>query len=152
MKTKSFFFGWIFIGVSGCAAYQLPPLSMSHPANAQAMTAPSLPPSKTLMYSRADMLAVSAANAPQGGHEDHHPDTKSNGQKNVVGEGKVIATVPSANQIVIEHGEIKGFMDAMTMGYRVEPSSLLEGLKAGEQVRFTIDVPNKTIINIEKIK
>ena len=64
----------------------------------------------------------------------------------------MIATVLSANQIVVEHGEIKGVMDAMTMGYRVEPSSLLEGLKAGDQVRFTIDVPNKTIVKIETME
>lgn len=64
----------------------------------------------------------------------------------------MIATVPSANQLVVEHGEIKGFMDAMTMGYRVEPSSLLDGLKSGDRVRFTIDVPNNAIVKIEKIK
>ncbi|MND01777.1 Copper binding periplasmic protein CusF [compost metagenome] len=64
----------------------------------------------------------------------------------------MIATVPSANQIVVEHGEIKDFMDAMTMGYQVEPPSLLGGVKAGDQVRFTIDVPNKTIVKIEIMK
>jgi len=70
----------------------------------------------------------------------------------VVGEGKVIATVPNANQLVVEHGEIKDFMEPMTMGYRVEPASLLEGLKPGDQVRFTIDVTKKTIVRIEKLK
>ena len=70
----------------------------------------------------------------------------------VEGEGKVVATVPSSSQIVVEHGEIKGFMEAMTMGYRAEPSSLLEGLKFGDRIRFTIDVPNKAIVKIEKLK
>jgi Cu/Ag efflux protein CusF len=73
-------------------------------------------------------------------------------QKTVVAEGKVVATVPNANQIVVEHGEIKGFMDAMTMGYRVEPPSLVDGLKSGDKVRFTIDVPKKAIVKIEKVK
>ena len=152
MNSKCLFFGIVFVVLSGCAAYELQPLDMNHPANAQAMAAPAPPLSKTLAYSRADIPAVSAAAAPEGGHEGHHPAAESNGQKTVVGEGKVIATVPSANQIVVEHGEIKGFMDAMTMGYRVEPLSLLEGLKPGDQVRFTIDVPNKTIVKIEKMK
>ena len=152
MNAKRLSFGIVFVVLSGCAAYELQPLDMNHPANAQAMAAPSLPLSKTLAYSRADMPTVSAAAAPEGGHESHHSAAASNGQKTVVGEGKVIATVPSANQVVVEHGEIKGFMDAMTMGYRVEPPSLLEGLKSGDQVRFTIDVPNKTIVKIEKIK
>ena len=152
MNSKCLFFGIVFLVLSGCAAYELQPLDMNHPANAQAMAAPALPLSKTLAYSRADIPAVSAVAAPKGGHEGHHPAAESNVQKTVVGEGKVIATVPSANQVVVEHGEIKGFMDAMTMGYRVEPSSLLEGLKPGDQVRFTIDVPKKTIVKIEKMK
>jgi|SRR5262245_11682536 len=152
MKAKQLFLGIVLIGISGCAAYQLPPLSMNHPANAQATAAPNQPKSNTLTYTRSDMLAVSATAAPQSEYEGHHSEPKPEGQKNVVGEGKVVATVPSANQIVVEHGEIKGFMDAMTMGYKVEPPSLLEGLKSGDQVRFTIDVPNKTITKIEKLK
>jgi len=152
MNSECFFFGIVFVVLSGCAAYELKPLDMNHPANAQAMSAPALPLSITLAYGRADIPAVSAVAAPQGGHESHHPAAESNAQKTVVGEGKVIATVPGANQVVVEHGEIKGFMDAMTMGYRVEPSSLLEGLKPGDQVRFTIDVPKKTIVKIEKLK
>jgi Cu/Ag efflux protein CusF len=67
----------------------------------------------------------------------------------IVADGKVVTTVPNASQIVVEHGEIKGFMDAMTMGYRVDPPSLLEGLKSGDRVRFTIDVPKKAIVKIE---
>lgn len=152
MKSTVLLVGVNLLAFAGCAAYQLPPLGMNHPANAQAVAAPALPLSKTLAYSRADMPAVSIAAAPQGEHQGDRLATESNGQKTVVGEGKVIATVPSANQIVVEHGEIKDFMDAMTMGYRVEPPSLLNGLKPGDQVRFTIDVPNKTIVKIEKMK
>jgi Cu/Ag efflux protein CusF len=151
MKSKGLFFDMLFIALSGCAAYELPPLDLNHPANARAMAAPAQPLSKTLVYSRADMQALSAAETPQSGQESHQPATQSTGQKNVLGEGKVIATVPSANQLVIEHGEITGFMDAMTMGYRVEPPSLLEGLKPGDQVRFTIDVPNKMIVKLKKM-
>jgi Cu/Ag efflux protein CusF len=96
------------------------------------------------------MPAIASA-AAEGSHQGHNPASESGGQKTAIGEGKVIATVPSANQIVVEHGEIKDFMDAMTMGYRVEPPSLLEGLKTGDRVRFTIDVPKKSIIKIEKL-
>jgi Cu/Ag efflux protein CusF len=72
-------------------------------------------------------------------------------QQTVVGEGKVVAVVPSRSQIVVDHKEIKGFMDAMTMGYRTEPPSLLEGLKAGDSIRFTIDTQQKAIVKIEKM-
>jgi Cu/Ag efflux protein CusF len=152
MTPKLLFFGMVFICPSGCAAYQLEPPNITHPANPQAMAAPAHPLSKTLAYSRADSSGVSPVANPEGGHEGHHIAAESISQKTVIGEGKVIAILPSANQIVVEHGEIKGFMDAMTMGYRAEPSSLLERLNSGDRIRFTIDVPNKAIIKIEKVK
>jgi len=152
MKSVGFLVGIVFLLLSGCATYELQPLSVTHPANPRAMSAPERSLSTTLAYSRNDMPAIAAAAAQQGSHEGHHPAGEVNGQKTVVGEGKVIATVPAANQLVVEHGEIKGFMEPMTMGYPIEPPSLLEGLKSGDQVRFTIDVPKKTIVKIEKIK
>ena len=152
MKSKRYFYGWMLVALSGCAAYQLQPLGKEHPANLQASSAPMPPFSKTLAYSRGEQLAMSVGDAPKEEHKDHHSGAQTDDQKTVVGEGKVVATVPSANQVVVEHGQITGFMDAMTMGYRVEPSSLLDGLKSGDQVRFTIDVPKKTIVKIDKIK
>jgi Cu(I)/Ag(I) efflux system periplasmic protein CusF len=139
--------------LAGCAAYTLEPLTMNHPAHLDAAVTPERSVSKTLAYTREDIpstqpiAAVSAAQ--QEAHGTAPGDTGA--QKTVVGEGKVIATVPNASQIVVEHGEIKGFMEAMTMGYRVEPPSLLEGLKQGDKVRFTIDVPKKAIVKIEKM-
>jgi Cu/Ag efflux protein CusF len=69
----------------------------------------------------------------------------------VIGEGKVIAVVPANRQLVVEHGEMKGFMEAMTMGYKVDPPSLLDKLKAGDNIRFTIDTQQKAIVKIEKL-
>lgn len=70
----------------------------------------------------------------------------------VIGEGKVIAVLPNSSQIVIDHREIKGFMDAMTMGYTVDPPSQLNGLNAGDYIRFTIDTQQNAIVKIEGIK
>jgi Cu/Ag efflux protein CusF len=136
--------------LAGCARYQLQPLSINHPANPEASTAPARSVSKTLAYTREDIPSPQPmlAEARDGAPGAQQPG--QGGQQTVVGDGKVIATVPSASQIVVEHDEIKGFMEAMTMGYRVEPPSLLEGLKQGDQVRFTIDVPKKAIVKIEK--
>jgi len=105
--------------------------------------------SKTLTYTRADIPStrpVLAAAAQQGDQ-----GASGSAQQLIVAEGKVVATVPNASQIVVEHGEIKGFMDAMTMGYRVDPPALLEGFKFGDKVRFTIDISKKAIIKIEKM-
>jgi len=142
-----------FAVISGCASYEMPPIAQHHPASVQAAASASRPRSKTLEYARVDMPALAAVAAAQEGHQDHHnSEPGASPRKTAVGEGKVITTVPDANQVVVEHGEIKGFMDAMTMGYRVEPPSLLDGLQSGDQVRFTIDVPRKAIIKIEKKK
>lgn len=70
----------------------------------------------------------------------------------VTGEGKIIAVVPASRQVVVEHGAIKGFMDAMTMDYKVKPPSLLDRLHAGDHIRFRIDTRNQAIIAIEKLK
>ena len=133
--------------VAGCAAYEMPPLATNHPASVDAMAAPARPLTRTLAYTQADIpstqpvLAAAQAQGKQTAGE----------RQTVVADGKVVTTVPNAGQIVVEHGEIKGFMDAMTMGYRVDPPSLLEGLQSGDKVRFTIDVPKKAIVKIEKL-
>jgi mono/diheme cytochrome c family protein len=72
--------------------------------------------------------------------------------KSVIGEGQVIAVVPVSEELVVKHGPIKGFMEAMTMGYKVNPPSLLKPLKAGDTVRFTIDTDEKAIVKLEKLK
>jgi Cu/Ag efflux protein CusF len=72
--------------------------------------------------------------------------------KSVTGQGTIIALVHETQQIVIDHEEIKNFMDAMTMGYKVNSPSLLKGLKPGDKVRFTIDTEKHAITKIEKLK
>lgn len=140
--------------LAGCAAYRLEPLAGSHPANPEAPAAPERPRSQTLAYTPSDIPSVrtitSVATAPAQDHGSRPAGGATS--QTVVGEGEVVATVPNASQIVVEHGEIKGFMEAMTMGYRIDPPSLLAGLKPGDQVRFTIDVGRRAIIGIEKLR
>ena len=139
---------------AGCAGYQLAPLTTSHPAHPEATAVAEQPPSQTLAYTRSDIPAAQPVSPPaavQPG-EPAARQTEGEARETVVGEGEIVAMVPKASQIVLEHGEIKGFMEAMTMGYRIDPPSLLEGLKAGDKVRFTIDVPKRTITAIEKLR
>jgi Cu/Ag efflux protein CusF len=72
--------------------------------------------------------------------------------KLVTGEGQVIALVPESQEIVVDHEDIKDFMDAMTMGYKVSSRSLLQTVKPGDKVRFTIDTEKRVITKIEKRK
>jgi Cu(I)/Ag(I) efflux system protein CusF len=151
MKSITHLAPIVSLMLTGCAVYELPSLSMNHPANPEATAVPVRTVSKTLAYTRADIPSPQPVAAVASRQEGTGTQAAQSEQKTVVGEGKVVATVPNASQIVVEHGEIKGFMEAMTMGYRVEPPSLLEGLKSGDKVRFTIDVPKKAIIKIEKM-
>src|SRR5215813_7173509 len=148
----------LFVCTGCAAAYLPPPLTTQHPAYPEAMAAPALPPSTTLAYGPSDRpspqpamaMAQHGAMAEPGGHGVHMAQQQS--QQTVMGEGKVIAVVPRSRQIVVDHKEIKGFMDAMTMGYRIEPPSLLEGVKTGDSIRFTIDTQQKAIVKIEKMQ
>ena len=141
------------ITLTACTAYELPPLAANHPAHPTAEAGWAWPSSRTLAYTPADVPVTVPMAAAAPGHQGHGdvPQGEGAGQR-VMGEGKVVATVPDANQLVVEHGEIKGFMEAMTMGYRIDPPSLMEGLKFGDKIRFTIDVQKKAIVKIEKMK
>lgn len=79
-----------------------------------------------------------------------HPQLKPK-PKSVTGEGTIVSLRPDRQQVVVEHGEIKDFMEAMTMGYKVTPPSLINTVKPGDKVRFTIDTAAKTITQIERL-
>ena len=54
------------------------------------------------------------------------------------GVGVVESIDTDTKQIQINHEEIKDFMPAMSMPYRVKRKSLMDGLKAGDKIEFTI--------------
>jgi Cu/Ag efflux protein CusF len=143
---------WVlsFAAFAGCAAYAPPALTTAHPAHPEAVAAPELPPSTTLAYGPADLPSARPPAALPRGAQGAPPSDKK-GAQTVVGEGKVIAVVPASHEIVLTHGEITGFMEAMTMGYPVQPPALLERVQAGDAVRFTIDPEQKAIVALEKV-
>ena len=142
---------WVLslVACAGCAAYTPAALTTAHPAHPEAVAGPELPASTTLADRPTDIpsLQPAAAHVRQGTSA-----SGATGGQTVVGEGKVIAVVPASREIVLTHGEIKGFMDAMTMGYPTEPPSLLKGVKAGDTVRFTIDTEAKAIVALEQVR
>jgi Cu/Ag efflux protein CusF len=52
--------------------------------------------------------------------------------------GIVQVVAPEINRIFIEHGDIPGLMEAMSMAFEPEVPQLLNGLAPGDQVRFTL--------------
>jgi Cu/Ag efflux protein CusF len=136
--------------LAGCAAYREPALDTRHPAHMDAPAAREAPPSRTLAYAPGDIPAVQpvAAAAPHEGSGT--PGAQGRTAQIVVGDGEVVTAVPGASQIVVDHEEIPGFMEAMTMGYRVDAPALLDGLKPGDRIRFSIDVRRRVITTIER--
>jgi mono/diheme cytochrome c family protein len=103
---------------------------------------------KNTMFPYADKLsaedrwAVIAYAHTLSGHRgphvaSEHPELKPK-PKFVNGEGTVIALRPEKQQIVLEHSGIKGFMEAMTMGFPVPEASEWAKLKPGMKIRGTV--------------
>ena len=43
-------------------------------------------------------------------------------------------------------------MDAMTMGYKVRSPSMIKGLQAGDRIEFTVDMGQRVVTKIDKLK
>jgi Cu/Ag efflux protein CusF len=71
-------------------------------------------------------------------------------------DGQVVKVDTSAANITIKHGPIKKLdMDqGMTMVFHAQDPALLNGVKAGDKIRFDADSVNGqlTVIKIEKAK
>ncbi|HET7341686.1 MAG TPA: copper-binding protein [Methylomirabilota bacterium] len=74
------------------------------------------------------------------------------GEREYHGEGVVRADLADLGLIVITHGEIPGYMPAMTMGFRVASPRLVDTVKPGDAVRFVLrgTPPNLAIVAIDK--
>jgi Cu/Ag efflux protein CusF len=68
------------------------------------------------------------------------------------GVGVVVATVPRAGRLIVDHEEIPGYMAAMEMSFQVAPPSLLTGINPGDKISFTIDAGKSAIIAIDVVE
>ena len=73
------------------------------------------------------------------------------GEREWVARGVVRAVLPEINVLVLTHGDIPGYMPAMTMGFRAAAPKIHEAVRVGDEVRFTLRgvVPNVAITAIE---
>jgi protein SCO1/2 len=55
-------------------------------------------------------------------------------------QGQIQAIAPDRNEVVIKHGDIKGFMPGMTMPFKVRDASLLREKRPGDLVTATLVV------------
>jgi Cu/Ag efflux protein CusF len=67
-------------------------------------------------------------------------------------DGEVKKVDKAAARVTLKHGEIKALeIPPMTMAYRVKDPALLEGLKPGDHVRFSVErvASQYTVVAIE---
>jgi protein SCO1 len=57
--------------------------------------------------------------------------------------GLVVAVDRTAHSVIISHGEVAGYMDAMVMPFHVPEGKMPESLHAGDMVEFTLFVDNR---------
>lgn len=60
--------------------------------------------------------------------------------------GIVRSLIPEYDQVVIEHEDIPGLMPAMTMNFDVADPAMLEGLKKGQAIEFTVEFTGKAYV------
>jgi Cu/Ag efflux protein CusF len=66
------------------------------------------------------------------------PTQQEQGPRRFSMHGRVVSVEKEKQQVVVDHGEIPGFMMAMTMGYAVKNTNVLDPLSAEDQI--TADV------------
>jgi adenylate cyclase len=64
------------------------------------------------------------------------------------GMGTVVEVDAGKSRVVLDHAEVEGLMAAMVMSYQVTPVTLLESIKAGDKVHFTINPATRVITEI----
>ncbi len=103
-------------------------------------------PSAAPMATAMPLIASSDEETKHDGMEEGHE--ASPGQ--VQGMGTVIVVKADQNMVIVDHQDIPGCMDAMTMGFTVADPSLLVRVAAGDMVRFTVETETGQILEIEK--
>lgn len=63
----------------------------------------------------------------------------------LTGEGVVQKIIKPDRRVVVAHEDIPDFMDAMTMSFEVDKPSLLDTLRPGDRIRFTLERTKLTL-------
>lgn len=62
-------------------------------------------------------------------------------------EGKVEAV--QTDRLMVNHGKVEGYMDAMVMAYKVDKPDVLKKIKAGDQISATVYDGDFTLYDIQ---
>jgi protein SCO1/2 len=70
----------------------------------------------------------------------HSAETPQAAKKKYPVVGKVVASDRARNRITVQHQEIPGFMDAMTMSYDVKDPKEMKDLEPGDEIHCDLIV------------
>lgn len=84
---------------------------------------------------RVQLIAVLAAAVLMAGV---CPGQEAPGKKSYTFHGKVESVDESAKSLKVNGEEVKGWMAAMTMDYKVDDSAILKKVKPGDQIMATV--------------
>jgi Cu/Ag efflux protein CusF len=90
------------------------------------------------IFLNAAVVAGMALSVGLAGCGSPKPAQQEQGPRRFSMHGRVVSVEKEKQQVVVDHGEIPGFMMAMTMGYPVKNTNLLDPLSAEDQI--TADV------------
>lgn len=92
---------------------------------------------KTLKW--ASIMAICLAGAPALAQHADHGQSMSNAKADT-SDGEIKKVDKPSGKLTIKHGELKNMgMGAMTMVFRVKDAAMLDKVKAGDKVHFTVE-------------
>jgi len=80
------------------------------------------------------------------GEGDSSADASSAGDAVQYYDGTGVVIAVTEDHVQIDHQEIPGFMDAMTMSFEVADPALLEGLEPGTRITFRVAVAGRSAV------
>jgi Cu/Ag efflux protein CusF len=99
-----------------------------------------------MKWARRDFLIAMMASAAGAAAADEQAATGI-----FAGHGVVRAVAPKTGDLTLSHDDIKGFMPAMEMMYRVQSPELSKGLRPGDVIDFKIDAGKYLIVDVTKV-
>ncbi len=79
------------------------------------------------------------------------PKDKGAAQKAHILKGKVTELNAGAKTLTVDHQAVPGYMDAMTMPYKVDKPDVFKSVKVGDQIQATVYDADYTLYDIKVV-
>ncbi|MEQ1948103.1 MAG: copper-binding protein [Bryobacteraceae bacterium] len=74
------------------------------------------------------------------------------GKKSYTLRGKVEGVDAASKSLTVNHGKVEGWMDGMTMKYKVENADLFPGVRTGDTIEATVYDGDYTLYKAHVVK